>query len=95
MKRIFAILITAAYAVVILSALSGCKEKNMKEYENFLTTGDVGAVGHVQGVATDKNGEYFYYSVTDTVVKQAADGSVGHGRGLRRRGQMSLGRHYL
>ena len=46
----------------------------MKEYEKTLMTGNVGAHGHVQGIATD--GEYFYSSITSILVKQDASGKV-------------------
>lgn len=69
------VLAAAVLAVLVLSA-AGCEEKKMKEYEPFLSTGNVGAVGHVQGIVADAAGDYIYSSITDVIVRQAADGTV-------------------
>lgn len=69
-KKFFIALLLAA----IFVAGIGCKEQTMKEYEKTLMTGNVGAHGHVQGIATD--GEYFYSSITSILVKQDASGKV-------------------
>lgn len=69
-KKLFIALLLAAVSV----AGMGCKEQPLKEYEKTLMTGNVGAHGHVQGIATD--GEYFYSSITSILVKQDASGKV-------------------
>lgn len=45
-------------------------------YEKSIDTGLTDATGHVQGVDTDRYGDYFYYSFTDRLVKQSADGTM-------------------
>ena len=69
-KKIIISLLLAATLV----ANVGCKEQTMREYEKTLQTGNVGAHGHVQGIATD--GEYYYSSITSILVKQDAKGKV-------------------
>lgn len=45
-------------------------------YPRTLDTGGVGTPYHVQGFAADPYGDYFYYSFTDRLIKQNADGEI-------------------
>ena len=43
---------------------------------SYLNTGVLPVRGHVQGVCADRYGETFYYSMTDALVAQSADGTI-------------------
>lgn len=46
------------------------------QYAKLLDTAGVGTDNHVQGITSDSYGDYFYYSFTDRLIKQKADGEV-------------------
>ena len=47
-----------------------------QKYKKSMDTGGTGTSNHVQGFAADPYGDYFYYSFTDRLIKQSADGEV-------------------